>query len=135
MFNVVNIGGRITKDLELKKSASNVSIINFSIACERDFKDQNGEKVTDFFDVVAFRNTAEFVEKHFGKGRMIIVNGTLQTRSWTDKDGNKRKAVEIVANNVYFGDSQPKETAAKYAEYSTQNADFEVVEEDGDLPF
>lgn len=128
MLNVVNIGGRITKDLELKKSTSDVSIVNFSIACERDFKDQNGEKVTDFFDVVAFRNTAEFVAKYFGKGRMIIINGTLQTRSWTDKDGNKRKAVEIVANNVYFGDSKTESTPA-VPQFS------EVAEGDEDLPF
>lgn len=106
MLNKVIMMGRITKDIELRRTGSGVAVASFSIAVDRDFTPKDGEKETDFFDVVAWRQTAEFVSKYFAKGRMIVIVGQLQTRSWTDKDGNKRKVVEIVADNVYFGDSK-----------------------------
>lgn len=106
MLNDVVLMGRMTRDPELRRTNSGTAVASFSIACERDFKGQDGEKETDFFDVTAWRNTAEFICKYFCKGRMIIVAGRLQQRSWTDKDGNKRHTVEVVADNAYFGDSK-----------------------------
>ena len=107
MLNHVICMGRLTKDPEYRTTGSGVSVANFSIACDRDFSGKNGtEKETDFIDCTAWRKTAEFVTKYFTKGRMIVVSGRLQTSSYTDKDGNKRRKVEIVADNVYFGDSK-----------------------------
>ena len=107
MLNHIVIMGRLTKDPELRYTASNIPVVSFSIAVERDFgKNESGEKVTDFFDVTAWRQTAEFINKFFTKGRMIVVSGSLQTRKWEAKDGTKRTAYEIVADNVYFGDSK-----------------------------
>lgn len=99
--------GRLTRDPELRKTQSGTSVTSFSIAVDRDFKNQNGEKETDFIDVVAWRSTAEFVAKYFTKGRMAIVEGKLQIRDWKDKDGNNRRSAEILADNIYFGDSKP----------------------------
>lgn len=108
MLNTITIMGRLCADPELRYTNSGIATTSFTLAVERDFKDkQTGEKAADFVDVVAWRNTAEFVANYFAKGRMAIVSGKLQTRTWEDKDGNKRKAVEIVAENVYFGDSKP----------------------------
>lgn len=101
--------GRLTRDPELRRTPAGVAVCSFSIACDRDFKSANGERETDFFDVVAWRSTAEFVSKFFSKGRMAVVEGRLQNRDWTDRDGNKRRSTEIIADNVYFGDSKPKE--------------------------
>ncbi len=129
MLNSTTLMGRITKDIELRRTDSGVAVASFSVACERDFKAQNGEKATDFFDVVAWRNTAEFIHKYFGKGRMIIVQGRLQTRSWKDKDGNNRKAVEVVAENAYFGDSKKTETTHSDGSF------FDLEDDDDDLPF
>ena len=106
MLNKIVIMGRLAKDPELRRTQSGVSVTSFRIACDRDFKSQSGEKETDWIDVVAWRSTAEFVSKYFTKGRMAIVEGRLQTRDWTDKEGNKRVATEVVADNVYFGDSK-----------------------------
>jgi len=106
MLNQVVEMGRLTKDPELRHTSSGTPVASFSIAVDRDYKNQNGEKETDFFDVVAWRNTAEFVSKYFSKGRMAVVHGRLQQRSWTAQDGGKRYTVEIVAENVYFGDSK-----------------------------
>lgn len=108
MLNRTIIMGRLTRDPELRRTGSGVAVTSFSIAVERDMAPQGQQKETDFFDCVAWRNTGEFIAKHFTKGRMIVVEGKLQTRSWTDKDGNKRKTVEIVADNAYFGDSKPQ---------------------------
>ena len=129
MLNNTTLMGRITKDIELRRTDSGVAVASFSIACERDFKAQNGEKATDFFDIVAWRNTAEFIHKYFGKGRMIVVQGRLQTRSWKDKDGNNRKAVEVVAENAYFGDSKKSETTQGDGSF------FDLEDDDDDLPF
>ena len=107
MLNKVILMGRLTRDPELRRTGSGVAVANFSIAVDRDFgKTESGEKETDFFYCVAWRQTGEFVSKYFSKGRMIVVEGKLQTRSWTDKDSNKRKAVEVVADNCYFADSK-----------------------------
>ena len=107
MLNHIVIMGRLTKDPELRTTQSGVSVTSFTLAVDRDFKNKDsGEKSTDFIDVVAWRQTAEFVCKYFAKGRMAVVEGRLQMRDWTDKDGNKRTSAEVVADNVYFGDSK-----------------------------
>ncbi|MEE0110688.1 MAG: single-stranded DNA-binding protein [Oscillospiraceae bacterium] len=107
MLNHIVIMGRLTRDPELRRTGSGVAVASFSVAVDRDFgRNENGEKETDFIDCVAWRNTAEFVSKYATKGRMVVVSGRLQIRSWTDKDGNKRRTAEVVADNVYFGDSR-----------------------------
>ena len=108
-LNHITIMGRITKDIELRRTPTGVAVASFTLAVDRDFKEKNGEKETDFIDVVAWKNTAEFVEKYFGKGRVAVVSGRLQMRSWTDKEGNKRRTAEVIADNVYFGDSKKDE--------------------------
>ena len=107
MLNHITIMGRLTRDPELRRTGSGVAVASFSVAVDRDFgRNENGEKETDFIDCVAWRNTAEFVSKYATKGRMVVVSGRLQIRSWTDKDGNKRRTAAVVADNVYFGDSR-----------------------------
>lgn len=125
MLNNVTIMGRIGTDIELRRTGSGVAVASFTIACDRDFK-TGGEKETDWIDCVAWRQTGEFIQKYFAKGRMIVVSGRLQTRSWTDKDGNKRKSVEIVADNAYFGDSKANATHQNFAP---------IEEADEGLPF
>lgn len=110
MLNHITIMGRLTKDPELRRTSSGVAVASFTLAVDRDFKEKNGEKETDFIECVAWRSTAEFVDKFFSKGRMAVVSGRLQIRGWTDKDGNKRKTAEVVADNVYFGDSKNSNT-------------------------
>ena len=102
--------GRFTHDPELRRTGSGTAVTSFSLACDRDFKSQSGEKETDFIEVVAWKNTAEFVSKYFSKGRMAVVEGRLQIRDWTDKAGNKRTTAEVVADNVYFADSKRSES-------------------------
>ena len=107
MLNHITIMGRLTRDPELRRTGSGVAVTSFTLAVDRDFgKNENGEKETDFIDCVAWRQTGEFVAKYFAKGRMAVVSGRLQIRNWTDKDGNKRRSAEVVADNVYFGDSK-----------------------------
>ena len=107
MLNHITIMGRLTRDPELRRTGSGIAVASFSVAVERDFgKNENGEKETDFIDCIAWNKTGEFVSKYFTKGRMIVVSGRLQVRTWTDKDGNKRRTAEVVADNVYFGDSK-----------------------------
>ena len=106
MLNKVIAMGRLAADVELKSTGSGVSVCSFSIACDRDFKAQDGTRETDWLDCVAWRGTAEFISKYFSKGRMIVVDGRLQTRTYEDKQGNKRKATELVVENAYFGDSK-----------------------------
>ena len=104
MLNHIVVMGRLTRDPELRRTGSGIAVASFSVAVDRDFgRNENGEKETDFIDCVAWRNTAEFVSKYASKGRMVVVSGRLQIRSWTDKDGNKRRTAEVVADNVYFG--------------------------------
>ena len=107
MLNHIVIMGRLTRDPELRRTGSGIAVASFSLAVDRDFgKNENGARETDFIDCVAWRQTGEFVSKYFTKGRMAVVSGRLQIRSWTDKDGNKRRTAEVVADNVYFGDSK-----------------------------
>ena len=107
MLNHITIMGRLTRDPELRRTGSGVAVASFTLAVDRDFgKNDNGERETDFIDCVAWRQTGEFVSKYFTKGRMAVVSGRLQIRGWTDKDGNKRRSAEVVADNVYFGDSK-----------------------------
>ncbi len=106
-LNVCTIMGRLTRDPELRRTGSGVAVASFTIACDRDFNPKDGgEKEVDFIDCNAWRNTAEFVSKYFSKGSMAIVSGRLQIRNWTDKEGNKRRNAEVVADSVYFGDSK-----------------------------
>ena len=107
MLNHIVIMGRLTRDPELRRTASGVAVTSFTVAVDRDFgKNENGEKETDFIDCVAWRQTGEFVSKYFTKGRMAVVSGRLQIRNWNDKEGNKRRSAEVIADNVYFGDSK-----------------------------
>ena len=107
MLNHITIMGRLTRDPELRRTGSGIAVASFSVAVDRDFgKNENGEKETDFIDCVAWRQTGEFISKYFTKGSMIVVSGRLQIRSWTDKEGNKRRTAEVVADNVYFGESK-----------------------------
>ena len=133
MLNKIFLMGRLTRDPELRRTGSGTAVASFSLAVDRDFKSQSGEKETDFIDIVAWRNTAEFVSKYFTKGRMAVVEGRLQIRDWTDKEGNKRRSSEVVADSIYFGDSK-KDTGMTAQSYSN-NGSFSEVEDDGELPF
>ena len=116
MLNKVFIMGRLARDPELRRTQSGVPVASFRLAVDRDYKDKTtGEKATDWIDVVAWRQTAEFVSRYFTKGRMAVVEGRLQIRDWTDKDGNKRTAAEVVADNIYFGDSKRDGDGGGYA--------------------
>ena len=107
MLNKIFIMGRLTRDPEMRRTQTGTAVTRFSLAGDRDFKDKStGERATDFIDVVAWRQTGEFVSRYFTKGRMAVVEGRLQIRDWTDKDGNKRRSAEVVADQVYFGDSK-----------------------------
>ena len=120
MLNHIVLMGRLTRDPELRRTGSGIAVATFSLAVDRDFGNSaTGEKETDFIDIVVWRNTAEFVSKYFTKGRMAVVSGRLQIRNWTDKEGNKRRSAEVVADNVYFGDSKrDAEGGGSYGGYS-----------------
>ena len=154
MLNHITIMGRLTRDPELRRTGSGVAVASFTLAVDRDFgKNDNGERETDFIDCVAWRQTGEFVSKYFTKGRMAVVSGRLQIRSWTDKDGNKRRTAEVVADNVYFGDSKrdgdnsgssfggnaygaPASNYGGYSAPSSPASDFAMLEDDdAQLPF
>lgn len=129
MVNNVVVMGRLTRDPELKQTASNVPMATFRIACERDYKSRDGKRETDFIDIIAWRQTAEFVSRFFTKGRLVVVTGKMQSRNWEDKDGNKRTNLEVVAESVYFADSKRDE------EKQTRPPEFVPIDEDDDLPF
>ena len=141
MLNKIIIMGRLTRDPELRRTGSGTAVTSFSLACDRDFKSQSGDKETDFIEVVAWKNTAEFVSKYFSKGRMALVDGRLQIRDWTDKAGNKRTTAEVVAENVYFADSKRSESNDNQKENFNAlsgrvSDDFAPIsEEDGEIPF
>lgn len=125
MLNRIIVMGRLTHEPELRRTQSGTAVCSFSIACDRDYgKDE--EKKTDFLDVVAWRERAEFVAKYFGKGRMIIVEGTLQNRDWTDKNGAKRRSAEIIAASVYFGDSKPRQNDGSAEQSGSAFGGFEI---------
>lgn len=133
MLNKIIVMGRLTADPELRRTGTGIAVTSFTLAVDRDFSGKEGtEKETDFIDCVAWRNTGEFVAKHFAKGRMAVVSGRLQIRNYTDKEGNKRRVAEIVADNVYFGDS--KNSSADLVSSPVRNfATLEVS--DYELPF
>ena len=148
MLNHITIMGRLTRDPELRRTGSGVAVASFSLAVDRDYSPRDGgERETDFIDCVAWRQTGEFVSKYFTKGRMAVVSGRLQIRSWTDKDGNKRRTAEIVADNVYFGDSKRDgdsgsaySAPASFGGYSAPSqssaSDFAMLDDDdAQLPF
>lgn len=139
MLNHITLMGRLTHTPELKHTASGTAYVNCSLAVERDFKDKtSGEKVTDFIDILAWSHTAEFICNYFAKGRMMVVSGRIQTDSYTDKNGNKRKSTKVVADNVYFGDSKRNgdSTAESKPSDNAYAADYNAITEDDDeLPF
>lgn len=146
MLNHIVIMGRLTRDPELRRTGSGIAVASFTVAVDRDFSNnQSGEKETDFIECVAWRQTGEFVSKYFTKGRMIVVDGRLQIRGWTDKDGNKRRTAEVVADNCYFGDSKKESSGGEsyggnYGQrsggYPAPGSDFAPIEEeDAQLPF
>lgn len=162
MLNHITIMGRLTRDPELRRTGSGIAVTCFTVAVDRDIKNSNSEKEVDFIDCVAWRQTGEFVGKYFTKGRMIVVSGKLQIRGWTDKDGNKRRTAEVIADNVYFGDSKieshntqaanpyqapsypnpgyapptPGYNAPASGGYNTPSSDFAILDdEDAQLPF
>lgn len=148
MLNRITMTGRLTADPELRQTASQIFFTNFSIANQRNFKNSNGERDTDFYDVTAWRATAETVTKYFIKGSMITIDGRLESRKYTDKNGNNRTAISIIADNVYFGaskkDSQENNTAASKVtnegefvpDFSAEpSRDFDEITDDDDLPF
>lgn len=137
MLNHITIMGRLTRDPELRRTQSGTAVASFSLAVDRDVKNQDGSRSADFIDCVAWRGTAELVSKYFSKGRMVGVSGRLQIRDWTDKDGGKRRSAEVVAENVYFADSRKEdESHPAYREQPSSVGDFaEVSEEDGECPF
>lgn len=127
MLNKIIIMGRLTRDPELRHTQSDTAVTSFTLAVDRDFKGEDGKRATDFIDIVAWRAVAEFVAKYFTKGRMAIVEGRLQLRDWKDKDGNARRSAEVIADNVYFGDSKRDSGAA---EDSLGNVAPEELEDD-----
>lgn len=142
MLNKIFLMGRLTRDPELRRTQGGTPVASFTLAVDRDFKDKSsGERATDFIDCVAWRQTGEFAHKYFSKGRMAVVEGRLQVRSWTDKDGNKRRTTEVIADSIYFGDSRKGAAAsegnAPEAEFSQeQGPDYQNLDDDdGNLPF
>lgn len=133
MLNHITIMGRLTRDPELKMTPDGTSVTRFSLAVERDFKDkETGERAVDFIECVAWRQTAEFVSRFFTKGSLTAVSGRLQIREYTDKDNNKRRAAEVVAENIYFGESKGNRGAENGD--SDQNESY-TISSDDDLPF
>ena len=138
MLNKIILMGRLTRDPELRRTNSGTPVASFTIAVDRDFKSQGGEKETDFIDIVVWRNTAEFVSKYFTKGRMAVVEGRLQIRDWTDKEGGKRRTAEVVADNVYFGDTKKEAQQNNFdALNDRMNQGFDEIGEatESDWPF
>lgn len=146
MLNKIFIMGRLTRDPELRRTQNGTAVAGFALAVDRDYKNADGTKDTDFIEVVAWRSSAEFVSKYFAKGRMAVVEGRLQIRDWQDKDGNKRRNAEVIADNVYFGDSKKDDyggapvggykAAGKAVDVEPEAEDFaEVEDDDSDLPF
>lgn len=150
MLNKIFIMGRLTRDPELRRTQNGTAVTSFTLAVDRDFKNADGTKDTDFIDVVAWRNTAEFVSKYFSKGRMAVVEGRLQSRKWQDRNGQNRISWEVIADNVYFGDSKRDsagDMGGSYAAPAYTAPDggysapvggptgFTEIEDDGDLPF
>ena len=143
MLNRITVMGRLVRDPELRRTQNDIPVCSFSVACDRDVKDKaTGERATDFIDIVAWRSTAEFVSKYLSKGRMAVIDGRLQLRDWTDREGNKRRSAEIVANSVNFGDSKPQQqnqpaSAPSYAPAGAYAGSYDAggQMDSGELPF
>lgn len=148
MLNHITLMGRLTKDPELRYTQSQIPVVSFRLAVDRDFSREGAEKQTDFIDIVAWRQTAEFVSKYFSRGSMAVVSGRLQMREWTDKDNNRRVTAEVVADNVYFGESKKSREGGDTTYHSPAPADdgdygapkggsafAELDDGDGELPF
>lgn len=135
MLNTITIMGRLTRDPELRRTSSGVAVASFTLACERDFAPQGVARGTDFIDIVAWRYTAEFVEKYFSKGQMAVVTGRLQIRNWEDKEGNKRRSAEILADHVYFGEAKRDKTTQGEPQYDPQGGFSEIEDTDTTLPW
>ena len=150
MLNKIFVMGRLTRDPELRRTNSGTAVTSFTLAVDCDFKNADGTKKTDFIDCVVWRQTAEFVSKYFTKGRMAVVEGRLQIRDWQDKDGNKRRNAEVVADNVYFGDSKKEgdssggsyggssggyKAAGKAVDVEPGEGEFAEIEDEEDWPF
>lgn len=130
MLNHITVMGRLVRDPELRRTGSGVAVASFTVAVDRDYAAEGQQREADFIDCVAWRQVGEFVSRYFAKGSMIVVSGRLQIRSWTDKDGAKRKTAEVVAENVYFGEAKKRDGS------SQGTADFAPVDGDGEqLPF
>ncbi len=125
MLNHITIMGRLTRDPELRRTGSGIAVASFTVAVDRDFAPKDGgERGTDFINCVAWRQTGEFISKYFSKGSMIVVSGRLQMRNWTDKDGNKRVAAEVIADNVYFGESKRSSDSSYGASNGNGNSPY-----------
>lgn len=152
MLNVAVLMGRLTADPELRHTPNDIAVTSFTVACDRSYVKAGSERLTDFFDIVAWRGTAEFICKYFRKGQLVAIQGSMQTRTYTDKDGNKRKAFEIVADNAHFAEPKrdgtassapaPAKPAAPHREEpaapayaSGDTGDFQEIPSDDDLPF
>ena len=150
MLNKIFVMGRLTRDPELRRTQNGTAVAGFALAVDRDYKNADGTKETDFIDVVAWRSSAEFVSKYFAKGRMAVVEGRLQIRDWTDKEGSKRRSAEVVADNVYFGDSKKEgdssggsyggssggyKAAGKAVDVEPGEGEFAEIEDEEDWPF
>lgn len=140
MINMVVLMGRLTFEPELKFTPNGVQVIRFQVACDRKYQSESQNRQADFIDCVAWRQTAEFIGKYFHKGSMIAVEGKIQTSSYTDKNGNQRKQVEVLANNVSFCGSKSETSGAAGSQASpnyssAENSDFDGIPDDGDLPF
>lgn len=135
-LNHITIMGRICKDVELRTSQNGTTLTNLTVAVDRDYQIGGSERQTDFIDVIAFKNTASFIERNFHKGQLIVVDGRLQSRKWEDRDGNKRVSWEVVAENVYFGGDKKQENT--YQAVNVNASAFEDLDDDeetGQLPF
>lgn len=133
MLNHITLTGRLCADPVLRRTQNGTAVASFTLACERDFKNESGDREVDFIDCVAWRKTAELVSGYFTKGRMAIASGRMQIRGWTDKDGNRRKSAEILVDNIYFGDSRPRAEGA--ATEATGAEPYSEIAEDDELPF
>lgn len=134
MLNQITLMGRMTRDPELRYTQNNTPVASFTLAVDRDIQGNDGGRQTDFIDCVAWRQTAEFVSKYFAKGSMVAVSGRLQLREWQDKDGNKRRNAEVVAERAYFAESK-KSVQKEPAEQPEQKTFHELNDDDGELPF
>lgn len=141
MLNRITLMGRLTRDPELRHTGSGIAVASFTLAVDRDFKNQDGKKECDFIDIVAWRGTGEFVSKYFDKGSMAVVSGRLQIRNWTDNEGNKRRSAEVIADNIYFGSSKRSGDSGGSVGYDTppntepQFSMLDDEDDDSDLPF